>query len=263
VTTEVIDGGAPALASEPANPGAAQPNAATTDPATGAGEGGEGGQVTPKTYSEQEHRDAIERATAKAAAKAERRAYREALAQLSPQAPQQQAAQQDDGKPTRAQFQHEDAYFEAMLDWRLGQRDREAAAQQRQQQARTTSERISGLYAQAEKLPGFDREAYDDLPLTAPIVKALIDADKPEKLMLFLQQNPAEVERIGKLPDFRQAAELGKLEAKVSAAPPKTSNAPDPINPIGNGKTPIQSLDTDDMDQYMAQRKKQGAVWAR
>jgi hypothetical protein len=266
VTQEVLNGGAPALTSEPANPAAAQPNAATTDAATGTAEGGERSQVTPKTYTEEEHREAIERATAKAAAKAERRAFREARAMLSQGQPQSQQASQpaDDGKPARAQFASDEAYVDALTDWKLEQRDNRAKAERQQEQHRTMAEKTERIYAEAEKLPGFDRDTFDELPLTRPIVEALIDSDAPAKLMHYMAANPAEVERIAKLSPARQAAELGRLEASLPKTP-RASKAPDPIgDPSARASTTTVPTDPSKMThaQYREWRQKQGARWA-
>lgn len=234
MTLEVLNGGAPAVPSESATPGSAQENAATTDALSGGADGGNEGQVTPKTYSEEELRDRIERATAKAAAKAERRAFREAAERLATQRiPQtQQVTQQSDGRPSRAQYQSEDAYLDALTDWKLDQREARAQAERQQEQQQTLARKTEDIYAKAEKIPGFDRDAFDELPLTKPIVEALVDSDAPDKLMHYMAANPAEVERIAKLSPARQAAELGKLEDKALAAkPPARSNAPQALAP--------------------------------
>lgn len=233
MTTEVLNGTAPAVPSE-SETAAAQTHAATTDAQTGGADGGEVSQVTPKSYSEEELQDRIERATAKASAKAERRAFREAAERLATQrVPQtQQATQQPDGKPSRQQYADEDAYFDALTDWKLDQRERKAWDAKQQEQQRTLSKKTDGIYAAAEKLPGFDRDAFDELPLTKAIVEALVDSDVPDKLMHYMAANPAEVERISKLSPSRQAAELGKLEVKAAEAkPPARSNAPQALAP--------------------------------
>jgi hypothetical protein len=232
VTLEVLNGTAPAgIPSETGTPVAAQDNAATASAQTGGEVGGDEGQVTPKTYTEQEHRDAIERATARAAAKAERRAFREATQRLAQQqpAPQQQASQPTpDGRPQRAQFATQEAYEDAVADWRLDQRE---AVKQTQTLAKKTAD----IYAKAEKLEGFDRDAFDELPLTRSIVEAMIDADAPEQLMAYMAANAEEVERIASLPAARQAAAIGKLEAKLEAEktkPPARSNAPSALGAV-------------------------------
>lgn len=235
---------------------AAQTNAATTDTATGAGEGGEQVQVTPKTYTEQEHRDAIERATAKAAAKAERRAFREATERLASQnAPQQQRQPANDGKPSRAQFGDDEGYIDALTEWKLEQRDKQAEQTRQQDQHRTMVKKTEEIYAKAEKLSGFDREAFDELPLTKPIVAALVESDAPEQLMHYMAANPAEVERIAALSTARQGVELGKLEVKLAElakAPPPRSKAPPALGST-KGQSGASSMpDPSDTKAYIA-----------
>lgn len=263
--TDVLNGGAPAFTSEPANPAAAQPNAATTNPQTDGGEGGENESGTPKTFTQQELDEIVKKRVAKAEDRAERRVLR-TLEKLQPQqtAPQQ-ASQPADNKPARAHYGSDEAFVDALTDWKLEQRDAKVRAASQQQQHQTLAQKTEGIYAEAQKLPGFDREAFDELPLTRPIVEALVDSDAPAKLMAHLAANPAEVERIAKLSPARQAAELGKLEAALPKAP-KTSKAPDPIgDPTARGNTTTTPTDPSRMtnEQYREFRKKQGARWAR
>ena len=264
MTTEAGAAAPAAPSGEQANPAAAQPNAATTDPATGAGEGGEASQDAPKTFTQAELDDIVRREKSKAEAKAERRVLR-TLERLQPQpAAVPQAAQQTDDKPTRAQYATDEAYVDALTDWKLDQRDRRQGQERQQQQAQSLTQKTEGVYAQAEKLPGFDREAFDALPLTRPIVEALIDSEHAPKLMLYMASHPEDIERISRLSPARQAAELGKLEDKAVAAPTaKTSKAPDPVNPTARGSTSIVDLANASQAEYEAQRKKQGARWAR
>jgi hypothetical protein len=250
---------------EATTPEAAQANAATTSAQTGGADGGEQGQVTAKTYTEEELRDRLERATAKAAAKAERRAFREALAHLSQQQPAARPVQPaEDGKPQRAQYADEESFVDALTDWKLEQRDAKAKQEREQEQHRTMAQKTESIYAQAERLEGFDRESFDDLPLTKPMVEALVEADETTaaKLMHYMAANPAEVERISKLSPARQAAELGKLEAKATAAPVKPSRAPEPISPVGTRATSTASAlpqDSDPIDVWVRKERERTA----
>lgn len=265
MTTEVLNGGAPAQASESATPEAAQTNAATTLPETGADEGGEKSQVTPKTYTEEEHREAIERATAKAAAKAERRAFREATQRLANVPQSQRQPDANDGKPSREQYASDDAYVDALTDWKLDQRDKKQAGERQQQQAKALYDKTEAIYAQAEKIPGFDREEFESLPLTSAVAQAIADSDVAPQLMAHFVTHPEDMSRIGGLSPARQAAEIGKLETKLSAAPAKSSKAPDPTGDPGRvNKTSTVPNDPSKMshEQFREWRKKQGARWA-
>lgn len=248
------------------NTAAAQPNAATTDADTGTVDGGDNGQGTEKTFTQAELDDIVQKRIAKAEAKAERRVLR-TLEKLQPQAaaPVQQNQAQEDQRPTRRQGEAEDAYLDRLTDWKLDQREGKRQVEQQQQQAKSLAEKTDGFYAEAQKLAGFDREAFDDLPLTKPMVEALVDSDIAPKLMAYMSAHPEDVERIAKLSPARQAAELGKMEEKAaSVQTAKPSRTPPPIDTTGSGRTPIRELaNTDNMDDYVAMRKKQGAAWAR
>lgn len=259
--TELVLGAAPAgNPSESGNPAAAQTNAATTNPQTDSGEGGEVSPVAERTFTQKELDEIIKREKARTEAKTERRVLRtiERFApQQQPQPSQQQPA--SDGRPQRGQFKTEEDYDDARDAWRDQQREHKA-----------NGAKTEKFYAEAEKLPGFDRDAFDDLPLTQAMARAMLDSDIAPRLMHHLVTNPDEVKRIAELPPARQAAAIGKLEAKLESEPlkpPKSSKAPDPSgNPAaGAGNTPVVSGDLGklSMDKYQAERARQGARWAQ
>lgn len=225
-------------------------------------------QNDEKTFTKEEMDVAIGKAKAKAAAIAERRAlkaYADKLEAMSQRQEQKPQVAESDGKPTMAQFANVEDYVEAVADWKLSQRDQANKKQQEEQSSKATYDRTEKIYAQAEKIQGFDRAAFDELPLTTSIAQAIIDSDIPAKLMAHLTINPEEVDRISKLSSARQAAEIGKLEAQLSSVTPvKASNAPAPIRPIGNrGGAATGDPARMSMEDYAAMRKSQGARWAR
>lgn len=218
-----------------------------------------------KTFTQDELNDIIQKEKAKAEAKAERRAlkaYRETMERFAPQS-QQPQAEPSNGRPTQADFANVDDYVEAMADWKLGQRDLIEGQKRQQQAAQNIATKTENFYAEAQKIPGFDRDVFDELPLTRHIAEALIDSDAPAKLMAHMAAHPDEVERIAGLSPARQAAEIGKLETKLASVP-KVSNAPAPIKPIGNrGSASTADPSRMSMEEYNAMRKAQGARWAR
>lgn len=222
-------------------------------------------EAEPKTFTQEEVDAIVSKNKAKAEAIAERRAlkaYRETMERFAPQQKQPETAAEN-ARPTQANFTNVDDYVEAMADWKLAQKEQAAQQAQRAKQAQTLSSKTESYYAEAQKIPGFDREAFDELPLTRTIAEALIESDAPAKLMAHMAANPDDVERIAKLSPARQAAEIGKLETKLASAP-KVSTAPAPIKPIGSrGSATNTDLSKASMDDYIAQRKTQGARWAR
>lgn len=263
MSEEMTGQDAPVVANEAQNPAATPENVATQPAVTEAPEG-ESTQAETKSFTQEELDAIIQKEKAKAEAKAERRAlkaYRETLERLVPQQ-QTQPQPQGNDRPTQAQFANVDDYVEAMADWKLSQRDQASRQQQEQQQVKSITEKTEGYYAEAQKDPSFDREAFDELPLTKTIAEAIIESDAAPKLMVFMANNPEEVQRIASLSAARQAAEIGKLEAKLASAP-KPSNAPSPIKPIGTrGSATNSDASKMTMEEYAEFRRKQGARWA-
>lgn len=218
-----------------------------------------------KTFTQKELDEIVQKRIAKAEAIADRRAmkaYKETLERIVPRQEQQQAPV-DNGRPTQANYANVDDYVEAMADWKLGQRDQKAQQEYQQQQAQTLNAKTENFYTEAQKIPGFDRDAFEELPLTRAIAAAIIEADAPAQLMAHLAAHPEEAERIAGLSPTRQVAEMAKLEGKLVSAP-KVSSAPAPIKPIGSrGAAANSDLSKASMEDYMAARKAQGARWAR
>lgn len=257
----------PAVPSEVPNTEPAQPNAGTDASGTETESTEKETPVEPKTLTltEDELRDRIERATAKASAKAERRALRQAHEMLmQANGRQQQPTQQQDDRPRREAYASDDEYFDKLTDWKLEQRDSRQKASANQEQARSMSEKTEKIYAEAEKLSGMDRDDLDEVvgKFTPVIAQALVESDVSAKLLTHMASHPEDLQRIAALSPARQAAEIGKLETRLttSAKPPRT---PAPIEPVGGGQSPMKSLATMSADEYYATRMKQKPAWAR
>lgn len=228
-------------------------------PAEQSADSGEKKEQPTKTFTQDELNDIVKRAKAATESKTERRILR-TLEHLQGrvQAPQQANEQT---QYQRLEGETDQSYIERIVEERLQRRTQA-------EQFQTVAQKTDSFYKQAEKLPGFDRELFDSLPLTPTIAQTLADSDPDvaPKLMAFLSENPAEAERISKLPAARQAAEIGKLEARVSEpAKPKATapKAPAPIDPIGSGKAPVTDLSRMSAEEYYQARMKQRPSWAR
>lgn len=237
--------------------------AATPDPvvsptdATAAPEG-ETKQVEQKTFTQAELDEIVQAAKAKAEARAERQSLKRERDMLERFTPQQQAPQAET-RPPRDKFANDEEWVEAVTDWKLDQRDRKANELRAEDELRANSNKTEKIYAQAEKLPGFDRQTFEDLPLTPVIAQTIVDSDIPAQLMAYMASNPDDVERIAKLSSARQAAEIGRLEAKLSLVK-ATKEVPAPPKTVGSGG-PVHNgaLDRMDMAEYIATRRKMGA----
>lgn len=259
----------------PEPPATAQPNAATTTTQTDGVEGGnEGPEQEERKFTQSELDEILRKRVAKAEGRAERRVMRTVERMLGQQQPQQapQQQQRTEDPLARRDGESDSDFVRRAVRVELEQRDKHTAAERQQSEAKTLAEKTDRIYADAQKLDGFDREAFDDLPLTKPIVEALIDSDNAPGLMKHLADNPDEVERIAKLSPARQAAELGRMEASLQAAPKKTTPLPEPINPLrrpSGGKPAYDTTDPRSLQQMgtsawiEADRKRRAAAGLR
>ena len=253
---------APVVDNEAQNLEVAQDKATTTEAST---EDAQVEKETPaeKTFTQKELDEILQKRLANVEAKAERKAtqaYREALEAVTRQQPAPTRAASNE--PTRDQFASDADWIDAKVDHKLEQRDAARQREAAQSSQTALNSKTESIYAQAQKLDGFDRDAFDELPMTKVMAEALVDSDVAPQLMAFMSSNPDEVERIAKLSATRQAVELGKLEVKLQQAP-KTTKAPAPITPIGSKGSASPALESADFATYKAMRMKQGARWAR
>ena len=89
----------------------------------------------------------------------------------------------------------------------------------------------------------------------------VLESDQPADLAYYLGKNPQEAVRLSSLPPTLAARELGKLEARLVASPPKiASTAPPPINPVRASGTPVMDASKMSVADYAAWRASGGKV---
>lgn len=192
-------------------------------------------------------------------AKAERQHLKE-LRGLQTQQPATKAP--EDKPPPRDQYATDEEWVDAKVDWKLAQRDRAQQAEKALEAQQTTAQKAHKVVSDAAKLPGFDREAFDSLTISDAVTQAILDSDIAPRLLAHMTANPEVAERISKLSPARQAAEIGRLEEKLSVVKP-VNTAPPPVK-TASGAGPVHNGDLSKlpMDQYIAARAKMGARWA-
>lgn len=243
---EMLTGQAAPASGEVASGEAAHLNAATAQPQTDGGKGGEGSNPevpATKTFTQKEVDDIVKRAKAASESKAERRVLRMVERMLpqqqsQPQTPQQTQQRADDAGLTRKEGESEADFVRRVVKAERDNWEREQAQAKEQERAETLGKKTTSLYAEAEKLgDDFDRDEFD-AHLTRPIAEALVESEDAARLMHYLGAHSDEMQRIAQLSPARQAAELGKLEAKLATdssakpTPPQRSNAPQALAPV-------------------------------
>ena len=109
-----------------------------------------------------------------------------------------------------------------------------------------------------------------DTPIANHVGEALMESDRGPELAYHFAKNPEVLQNLNGMSPTQAAREIGKLEAtlptKTTPAVPskKLSTTPAPANAsVTQGRATTPALANASMDEYMAQRKSQGARWAR
>ncbi len=207
-------------------------------------------------------------------AEARARVAEEELARLRTASPQQSTARTipptDETAPTIDKFDNIEDYVTAKAQWvarrqiseALAQNEQTVRAQRAQQEAQALNsswqERVTAITA---KYPDFeDVVGGSETPMTPAMGRAILESDVGPELVYWLAQNPAEAAKIAQLSPLRTVAALGRIEERLTAAPPpapKVSKAPPPIEPVGSRAAVTKDPDAMSTDEWMAWRKKQ------
>jgi hypothetical protein len=191
-------------------------------------------------------------------------------------------------KPTPDQFDDYGAYVEALTEFKADEKvntaldAREKAATEKQQaQTRVTTWNERVIEAR-KSIPDYDTVmAASEVPIAEHVLDELRDSELGPQLAYHLDKNPDVAEKLNTMNPRQAAREIGRLEAKLSSTvtaspdpkvdapqePPapkvKTTNAPPPVKPVGQGRSTAVDLSKASMDDYVKQRAAQGATWAR
>lgn len=108
----------------------------------------------------------------------------------------------------------------------------------------------------------------EDLMITSDMVKALAETENPGDIAYHLAKNKDEASRIAGLSPLAQAREIGKLEVSVATKKPlgkKTTEAPDPIEPVRGADSTVKTVDQMDFSEYERtmneQDRSKGSFW--
>ena len=178
----------------------------------------------------------------------------------------QTAPEAQGDKPSRDDYAEQDDYIEALTEWKAEQA---VAKVQREQAAQSANHARQSAWEAREaqtkaSIPDYDAVVpVSTVPIKPHVVEALMDADAGPSLAYHLAKNPDVAARLNAMTPTRAAIELGRIETTLTAPAVKVpSNAPTPITPItpqASGRT--VDLSKASMEDYIAERKRQGAVF--
>ena len=230
---------------------------ATTDQPTGAEEPGQADDAGEATEEPAKRvpwfQKRIDEVTAKKYEAEREAAYWRGIAEgKSPQQPAQPQAQE-------APDRWDDP--EGHDRWLIAQAKRELLTETQQVTALQSFEERAAKVRQSK--PDFDSVVGNpNLPVSETMWNVIRESDGGPEVFYHLGQNPREARRIAALPDYRQAAELGKLEAKLSqpapAPAPRNPPPPPPQTVAGLSAGLAKNPDDMSMSEYIQWRNKAG-----
>ncbi len=166
-------------------------------------------------------------------------------------------------RPKLENFQTQEQYEDALLEWNDNKRSKETAKERKQ---REEAELLAKFNEKAATL----RQTYEDFdevvenPVFSPIMRdALLRSDSGAMVSYFLgrPENRSLADKIRSLPDTLQVYELGKLETKLILASKTktTTSAPAPIKPVGDGggTAELDEEKMSDADWYKLEQKRE------
>lgn len=165
-----------------------------------------------------------------------------------------------EGEPRMEDFTDFKEYAKKYAEFESGKALKEYEKKQLETKARAEMDTLLhnwdlAVEKAASKYDDFD-DVVGDFKPASPWGFAIAEAENGADIAYFLAKHPKEIERIVTLSPRAQIREIGKLEAKLLAEPPKPktpSKAPAPITPLGgkSGGTSDVPLDTDDINTWM------------
>lgn len=197
----------------------------------------------------------------------------QALAERTAEKPAETAkppAAEETAKPESKDFKTWDEYEEALIEWRLEQRDK---ARQAKEEADRQAEVRKAVQDNWNAKVEAGRKAYKDFdtvvvqskrPVSPTVQHVILDSEKGGDLAYWLGTHPQDLDRINKLPPVAATRELLKVEQQLSKpAPepkPKVSKAPPPVKAGTAGAPKTEPRITDEnisFADYERLRKKQ------
>ena len=169
-----------------------------------------------------------------------------------------------DKEPVESDFETYDDYLDA-LDAYDKQQGEESKPEQKADKADTQDEPQSELSDNQKTAMAVIKEAVDsadkpedfeavalnpEIPITGDMLEALAECDDPIKVMYHLGKNKDLAADIAAGSPAQQARAIAKLDLTVDSKPPKptkTTQAPDPITPVGGSDA--QQKDISEMSQ--------------
>jgi len=199
-----------------------------------------------------------------------------------------ESSTQEKAEPEADQYDNYDDYLEALANY-YGDEDDDKGDNAQQDSKKSETDKGNDAEGESESDPELEsamdeindsfedaREKYsdfdevvlsDEVPVTRDMAIAISNTDEPGDIAYQLGNNRQEAQRIAGLSATQQAIEIGKIEATLAKQggpkipSKKTTQAPDPVEPVGGGGPPAKDpaeMSFDEFEKHMNQQTKQG-----
>lgn len=195
----------------------------------------------------------------------------------APAAPTPEPVAEVKQPPARDQFESEEAYSDAMIDYKVETKLAERNQQEQQVKAQTTKAESwqSKLASARTEIQGYDAVMDSaEIPIAGHVAELIMEHDQGAKVVHHFALHPEELEAINAMGPAKAAFAIAEVanqfkapdasSSQPAAKTVKVSEAPPPAaRNVGAGRSTAVPLGELSMDDYVAQRKAQGASWAR
>lgn len=123
-------------------------------------------------------------------------------------------------RPRKEDFQNEDEYLDKMLDYKEQERIKRKQAEIEKQDQQELAQRFEHVMTQLDEVDDFDMDYFNKQLTSAGIndyvfTRALIEADNPAELIVYLSDNQDELDKISEMKPGKRATYLGKIEDRL------------------------------------------------
>lgn len=194
---------------------------------------------------------------------------------------QQKPEAKQDKEPVESDFETYDDYLDA-LDAYDKQQSEESKPEQKADKADTQDEPQSELSDNQKTAMAVIKEAVDsadkpedfeavalnpEVPITGDMLEALAECEDPTKVMYHLGKNKDLAADIAAGSPAQQARAIAKLDLTVDSKPPKptkTTQAPDPISPVGGSdaqQKDVSEMSFAEYEEAMNKKERSRKSW--
>lgn len=227
---------------------------------------GEENPDTGKVYTQAE----IDALLDKKAAEVKKATERKLKRQFERERPAEQSAQQapQAEKPKADDYKTAGEYIEAKVKFEMAQAEAERQLRQSEITARAyeieVNEKLADHLDDADDLPGFDRDKFQEMAaeitITRAFEEALADLPNAPKVLEYLALNPKEFIKLDGMSAVRQVRTLGEMAAGLKQVKKAVT---DQSPRVGGGTNPTKSIESMNSMEFTKHCAKNGELWAK